>query len=75
MVSAVNHDIVSLGLIPNQDLLGTLCTCTLVLLAPDGRLGGSNGSSRGGACNHALKALHVDVRLAATVGNLEDGVK
>jgi hypothetical protein len=71
LVIATNHDVISLGLIPDQDLLGTLCTRARVFLAPDGSLGGSNWGGGGGACDHALEALHVNVRLAATVRNLK----
>jgi hypothetical protein len=74
LVIATNHDVISLGLIPDQDLLGTLCTCALVLLAPDGSLGGSNWGGGGGACDHALEALHVNIRLAATVRNLKNAI-
>lgn len=72
LVNAANLDVVSIGLIPDQDLLGTLCTCALVLLAPDGSLGSRDGDGGGGACDHALEALHVNVGLTATVRNLED---
>lgn len=67
LVSAVNLDVVSLSLIPDQDLLGALSTFTLVLLAPDGRLWGGNRGSRGSVSDHALESLHVDVRLAAPI--------
>lgn len=50
-------------------MLGALSTCTLVLLAPDGRLGSGNRGSRGSAGDHALKSLHVNVRLAAAIWN------
>lgn len=68
-VIAANRDVVSLSLIPDQDLFGALSTFTLVILAPDGRLGGSNRGSGGSASNHALKTLHVNVRLAAPIRN------
>lgn len=68
-VHAVNLDVVSLSLIPDQDLLGTLSTCTLVFLAPDGRLWGGNRGSGGSASDHALESLHVDVRLATPIRN------
>lgn len=44
-------------------------TCTLVLLTPDGRLGGGNRGSRGSAGDHTLESLHVNVRLAAPIRN------
>jgi hypothetical protein len=68
-VIAANRDVVSLSLIPYQDLFGALSTFTLVALAPDGRLGGSNRGSGGSTSNHALKTLHVNVRLAAPIRN------
>ena len=69
-----NRDVVLLDLIPDQDLLGALCACALVSLAPDGSLGGGNRSGRDGVCDHALETLHVNVRLATTVRNLEMSV-
>jgi len=72
LVGAVNHDVISLSLVPDYDLLGALSTCTLVLLAPDGRLGSGNRGSGSSAGDHALESLHVNVRLAASIRNLED---
>lgn len=50
-------------------MLRALSTCTLVLLAPDGRLGSGNRGSGGSVGDHALESLHVDVRLAAPIRN------
>lgn len=73
-VTTVDCDVVALSLIPDQDLLCALSTCTLVLLAPDGRFrGGKRGGGRS-AGDHALESLHVNVRLAAPIRNLEDVV-
>lgn len=66
-VIASDRNVVSLSLIPDQDLFGALNTFTLVILAPDGRFGGGNRGSGGSASNHALETLHVDVRLAAPI--------
>jgi hypothetical protein len=71
-VIAGDRDVVSLSLIPDQNLFGALNTFTLVVLAPDGRFGGGNRGSGGSASNHALETLHVDVRLTAPIRDLED---
>lgn len=73
-VIAANRDVVSLSLIPDQNLFGALSTIILVALAPDGRFGGGNRGSGGSASDHALETLHVNVRLATPIRNLEDVV-